>query len=50
MSCPGMGFATAFAAGRSVGSLGVMYFPSVAGMSAIDTAITSLISTAVSHD
>ncbi len=50
MSCPGMGLAAAFAAGRSVGSLVVMYFPSVAGMGAIETAITSLITTAVSHD
>ena len=45
-----MGFAFAGAAGRSVGSLGVMYFPSVAGVGALDAAITSLITAAVSHD
>ena len=50
LSCPGMGFAFAGAAGRSVGSLGVMYFPSVAGVGALDAAITSLITAAVSHD
>jgi|GEM_PF-4409978 hypothetical protein len=49
-SCPANGLGFAGATGRSVGSLAVMYFPSVPGVAGLNTAITSLISTAVSHD
>lgn len=49
-ACPDMGFGFAGATGRSVPALAVMYFPSVPGMAGLNTAITSLISTAVSHD
>ena len=49
-ACPDNGLGFAFSAGRSVASLMVMYFPSVPGVAGLNTAITSLISTAVSHD
>jgi hypothetical protein len=45
-----MGLGFAGATGRSVASLAVMYFPSAAGVAGLTTAVTSLISTAVSHD
>ncbi len=50
MVCQEMGFAFAGVAGRSVASISIVYFPAPPGLDGLETAITSLISTAVSHD